>query len=153
MELAARKQRRTVSSFIEWAVEQALPLVMLPGDASSGPIDLAHASVILWDPDEADRLAKLGLYYPDLLTYDEQVLWKRIQECEALWLVDFNQLRGLPPQEQDTKLCYPALRLHWEWLKKMAAGEDDMSILLEPEDPRKTASPDLMITRQSCGQQ
>ena len=74
-ELAARRQRRTVSSFIEWAIEQALSLVMLPGDPSSEPIDLEYASIVLWDPDEADRLAKLGLYYPDLLTYDEQVLW------------------------------------------------------------------------------
>ena len=140
-ELAARRQRRTVSSFIEWAIEQALSLVMLPGDTSSGHIDLEHASALLWDPDEADRLVKLGLYYPDLLTYDEQVLWKLIQECEALWLVDFNQRRGLLPHEQDTKLLYPALRKHWEALKKVAAGEADISILPGPEEARISRIP------------
>jgi len=80
-ELAARRQRRTVSSFIEWAIEHALPAVRL----EEGPpevTDLDLASVILWDPDEADRLAKLALYYPGLLTYEEEVLWKLIQECD-----------------------------------------------------------------------
>ena len=153
-ELAARKQRRTVSSFIEWAVEQALPLVMLKGDSSSGHSDLLHASVILWDPIAADRLAKLGLYSPDLLTYGEQVLWKLIQECEPLWLVAFNQRKTLPPQEQDKVLLYPALRLHWEALQKVAAGEADISILPGQEEARKSrGSRDECQRPESCGPQ
>jgi len=136
-ELAARRQRRTVSSFIEWAIEKTLSLVILD-EGTQGASDLELASVVLWDPDEADRLAKLGLYYPDLLTYDEQVLWKLIQECEVLWLVDFNHRRGLPPQEKDAMLLYPVLRTHWEALKKVAAGEADISILpRRPEEPPK----------------
>ena len=150
-ELAARRQRRTVSSFIEWAIEQALSLVMLPGDPSSEPIDLEYASIVLWDPDEADRLAKLGLYYPDLLTYDEQVLWKLIQECEALWLVDFNQRRSLPPREKDAMLLYPLLRTHWEALKKVAAGEADIGIL--PRRPEEPPIPPTRLARTRVGDQ
>src|SRR5438309_11403225 len=76
-ELAARKQRRTASSFIEWAIEQALSQVELD--------DKTHDTVtseagLLWDTDEAERLVKLGLCYPALLTYDEQLLWKLIRE-------------------------------------------------------------------------
>jgi hypothetical protein len=129
--LAARRQRRTVSSFIEWAIEHALPAVRL----EEGPpevTDLDLASVILWDPDEADRLAKLALYYPGLLTYEEEVLWKLIQECDALWREDFNPRRSVPPQEKEAKLLYPVLRTHWEALKKVAAGEADLSILPRP---------------------
>jgi hypothetical protein len=127
-ELAARIQRRTVSSFIEWAVEQALSRVNLP-DLTQGEISIESAASILWDPDEADRLARLGFYYPELLTYDEQVLWKLIQECEALWRRSFNHRMSLPWYERETMLLYPALRQHWEALKKVAAGEADRSIL------------------------
>jgi hypothetical protein len=130
-ELAARRQRRTVSSFIEWAIEHALPDVRLEeGPPQANDLDLA--SVILWDPDEADRLAKLALYYPGLLTYEEEVLWKLIQECDALWREDFNHRRSVPPQEKDAMLLYPVLRTHWEALKKVAAGEADLSILPRP---------------------
>jgi uncharacterized protein (DUF1778 family) len=127
-ELAARKQRRTVSSFIEWAIEHALSDVILKEDAH-GAINVDLAAFDLWDPHEADRFAKLALYYQDLLTYDEEVLWKLIRECDVLWRDDFNHRRGLPPQEKDAMLLYPILRTHWEALQKVAAGEADRSIL------------------------
>src|SRR5215467_4773736 len=79
-ELAARKQRRTVSSFIEWAIEQALSHVELDDEKT-----VAQEAGILWDTDEAYRVSKLGLRYPALLTYDEQVLWKLIREYLGGW--------------------------------------------------------------------
>src|SRR5262245_57970471 len=69
-ELAARKQRRTVSSFIEWAIEQALSHVELDDKTHD---TVTHAAEALWHTDEPYRLTKLGLSYPDLLTYDEQL--------------------------------------------------------------------------------
>src|SRR5215475_1639204 len=127
-ELAARKQRRTVSSFIEWAIERALSDVILAVDADE-VVNLDLASALLWDPDEADRLAKLALYCPDLLTYDEEVLWKLIEECEALWRDNSNPRKNVPPKAKDEMLRYPALRTHWETLQKVAAGEADPSVL------------------------
>ena len=147
--LAARKQRRTVSSFIEWAIERALSNVIL-GEDPDQVIDLDLASATLWDPDEADRFAKLALYYPDLLAFDEEVLWKLIQECEALWRGNFNLRRDLPPKEKDEMLLYPELRTHWETLKKVAAGEADPSILPRRREvsPAPPAPPtDLVPTR------
>jgi hypothetical protein len=134
-ELAARRQRRTVSSFIEWAIEHALSDVIL-GEDAHGPVNVDLAAFFLWDPHEADRFAKLALYYPELLTYDEEVLWKLIRECEVLWCNDVNHRRGLPPQENDAMLLYPLLRTHWEVLQKVAAGEEDISMLpRRPEEP------------------
>ena len=83
-ELAARKHRRTVSSFIEWAIQGALEKIVLR-EAKGDDRTVGNQSEILWDVDEPDRLAKLGLYYPELLTHDEQVLWKLVRECEWLW--------------------------------------------------------------------
>jgi hypothetical protein len=131
---------RTVSSFIEWAIERALSHVILAVDADE-VVNLDLASAILWDPDEADRFAKLALYYPDLLTYEEEVLWKVIEECEALWRDDFNHRRGLPLREKVAMLRYPALRTHWETLNKVAAGEADPSIL-----PQRPGAPPIPIT-------
>jgi hypothetical protein len=141
-ELAARKQRRTVSSFIEWAIEQALSHVTLDEDKD---VKVIAASTRLWDPDEADRFAKLALSYPQLLTYEEQVLWKLIQECKGLWRrvppsvtspVE-TIMRHLASMEAPRVLDYPQLRAHWEALKQVAAGEADKNILPLLEDPQK----------------
>src|SRR5919201_1551935 len=69
-ELAARTQRRTVSSFIEWAIERALdhiPLREHRSGSDAREVTLGEEAEKLWDVDEADRLARLGLYYPELL--------------------------------------------------------------------------------------
>jgi len=121
-ELAARKQRRTVSSLIEWAIEQALSHVELDDKTHD---TVTQASSVLWDPDEADRLAKLGLYYPDLLTYDEQVLWKLIQEYKVLWHEAPEGQGCGEGQVKGKRLSFGDLRYEWEMLKKVAAGEAD----------------------------
>jgi hypothetical protein len=151
-ELAARKQRRTVSSFIEWAIDQALYLVDWPIDDEIGPpAKLMDAAPRLWDPDEADRFARLALYYPDILTYDEQVLWKLIEECEALWLVDLEKRKGYRASSVEDWLLYPALRKHWEALKKVANGDADRSILPEPEEAHESRSIYERKMRESFG--
>src|SRR5262245_49662003 len=124
-ELAARKQRRTVSSFIEWAIEQALSQVVLDDQTRQTVLNAAGQ---LWDPDEADRLVSLGCGYPDLLTYDEQVLWKLIRE----WL------RVRTGSQAEVTQYMPQLRKHWDAFKKVAAGEADARIL-----PLQVAGPSV----------
>jgi len=72
-ELAARKQRRTLSSFIEWAIEQSLAEVKLTERST-----IADEAPALWDVDECDRFIKLALHDEGLLNYREQVLWKHL---------------------------------------------------------------------------
>jgi hypothetical protein len=72
-ELAARKQRRTLSSFIEWAIEQSLAEVKLTETST-----IADEAPALWDVDECDRFIKLALHDEGLLNYREQVLWKHL---------------------------------------------------------------------------
>lgn len=81
-ELAARRQRRTLSSYIEWSIEDSLKRAEL---AVGGGKTLAEEALALWDVDEADRFAKLALRHPDLLTHEEQVLWKFIREHGGMW--------------------------------------------------------------------
>lgn len=86
-ELAARKQRRTVSSFIEWAVEQSFKEVKLyqgTGYNGDGDITIEHAAAGLWDVDDAERFVRLAINYSDLLTHDEQVRWKVLSDSGIL---------------------------------------------------------------------
>ncbi len=85
-EISARKQRRSLANFIEWAVEQALGKVILAEISDiNGQYDrsvLDEASK-LWDLEPSDRFIKLAERYPDLLTYEEQLIWKAIHEMTA----------------------------------------------------------------------
>ena len=121
-ELAARKQRRTLSSFIEWAIEATLERDTYSYDSATGPIGATWAEVVndLWDVDERDRFVLLARNMPSLLTHDEQVLWKLIKETPYVWKthptigpgIDFDRLRE----------CWPVLNA-------VARGEADRSTL------------------------
>lgn len=79
--LAARKQRHTMSRFIAWALKEALGEVVL-GQGTEATT-LAQEAEALWDTDAVGRLVKLGDKYPALLSYEEQVVWKRIKEARC----------------------------------------------------------------------
>lgn len=77
-ELAGRSQRRTKSSFIEWAVSQAI------GDVFSD-----KKATLLWRLTPAQRLEALYEWAPELLTFDEQCL---IAEARAKAQSDCSQV-------------------------------------------------------------
>lgn len=85
-EIAARKQRRSLANFIEWSLEQALGAVKLVeseefnGKYNRSVLDEANK---LWDLEPSDRLIKLAENYPDLLNYEEQLIWKAIFDVSA----------------------------------------------------------------------
>ncbi len=140
-ELAGRKQRRSLTSFIKWAIEKGLNDVLLKeesysvnpdggGEQYQPEITIAKAAADLWDVDEADRFIKLALRFPDLLTHEEQVLWKLIRENGYLWR---GALTG-PEQKRTWTICQSAfhferLRAHWSTFVAVARGEQDRSAL------------------------
>jgi hypothetical protein len=132
-ELAARSQRRTKSSFIEWAVEQALRSVKVEGTQSPFDEDLktiAHLAPDLWDVDEADRLAKLAFHAPALMTHEDQILWKLVKENGQLWLGGFSPHNDeWTWQVRPDNLRWSILRIHWETFKAVAAGNKPRSEL------------------------
>ena len=121
-ELAARKQRRTLSSYIEWAIEHSLKTIILT-DKTQGDND-ACLNILgndLWDVDESDRVVLLALHCPDLLSFDEQVQWKVICEARdkdyklAFWMERNGSDRG--------KIFQSEIRRCWDDIKKYASGE------------------------------
>ncbi|MGB6797898.1 MAG: hypothetical protein WBE48_15380 [Xanthobacteraceae bacterium] len=119
-ELAARKQRRTLSSFIEWAIEESLKNTHLD-DRGQFSESIASLSADLWDVDEPDRFAKLAFLYPEMLTHDEQVLWKLIRENGFLWAGHFdNETKEWTWSVKPNSLVIEHLRKHWEAFRSVA---------------------------------
>ena len=119
-EIAARKQRRTLSSFIEWAIQESLSTVNLveedgdDQDSYRRALSVWGATDYLWDVDQADRLVKLATHFPDLLTYEEQAIWKIINEETYLFLP---QPKGAQVLQKDL------LRVIWDDLQAYANRE------------------------------
>ncbi|MDO9011635.1 MAG: hypothetical protein Q7U78_07475 [Gallionella sp.] len=132
-ELAARKQRRTLSSFIEWAIQDSLERVKIyEGNGYNGDIDVyvGAEAAILWDVDDSDRFAKLAVRYPDLLTHEEQILWKLIKENGLLWRGNWRGSNGeFQWKVEESSLIFERLRDHWEIFNKVASGESPKSAL------------------------
>jgi hypothetical protein len=132
-ELSARRHRRTLSNYIEWAIEQSFKNVLLREnpEAPHLNVSIAQRANTLWDVYEADRFIKLTEECPDLLTHEEQILLKLIHACDFLWrkpdetLVS-NDRRWLSPE---THLIFERLREHWDAFKAVAKGDADISTL------------------------
>lgn len=123
-ELAARQQRRTVSSFIEWAIEASLSKVEIAEKTS-----IASKAEDLWDVLHPDRFVNLADKYGHLLNHEEQILWKLIEECGPLWKPDdqFDPMyRHFPAMGM---LDIPLLRKHWDKFLSVARGEASADIL------------------------
>ena len=125
-DLAARTQRRTTSGFIEWAIEQSMNNIVVKfGDDYQRT--LADEASKLWDVDEADRLAKLAMNYPGLLTHDEQVIWKLIIENDAFW--DSSYSTKWDSMMMEKKIKYRLIRDIWDTLKAVAKGDANIGEL------------------------
>jgi hypothetical protein len=124
-ELAARKQRRPLSSYVEWAIEQSLSQVHLEEDFNNNTVSVADAERMhhLWDLDEADRIVRLAVTYPELLTHEEQMVWKLIRENGLLWK---GKYAGDPPQwtwqVEESSILWDRLREYWPILLAVANG-------------------------------
>ena len=80
-EIAARKQRRSLANFVEWAIEEALKGVPLAeADINGNRPTVANVATQLWALNEPERLRNLATHYPELLSYDEQLVWRVINE-------------------------------------------------------------------------
>lgn len=144
-ELAALKQRRTVSSFIEWAIEDSLGRVYLQeGGFNNDPgTSVADVATKLWDVDDADRFAKLALSYPDLLTHEEQKRWKLIRENGYLWKGNNgkNGDKEWTWQVEEDSLCFDRLRACWDDFCAVARGEASRDTLPTWADGKPVVKP------------
>lgn len=126
-ELASRKQRRTLSSYIEWAVEASLKNVNLyEGTGYNGDhnVTVDEEANQLWDVDDAERFIKLAIYYPSLLTHEEQERWKMLMDSQILDPGRSRDANGRTQWETATleDVVYPVIRNYWQQLIEAHAG-------------------------------
>lgn len=82
-EIAARKQRRSLANFVEWAIAEGLKEVSLAEDFNGNRQTVDDAATQLWALDEPVRLINLATHFHELLSYDEQLIWRVICEHSA----------------------------------------------------------------------
>lgn len=92
-EVASRVQKRNLTNYIEWAIEHSLEAV-----AMSNGKTLAELYSELWDVNEVDRFLKLAFYYPELMTYEEQEIFKVITD-------NFNYLKKDSSELSDNNIA------------------------------------------------
>ena len=140
-ELAAAKHRRTLSSFIEWAIEDSLHRVKLregTGYNNDEGTTISDEAESLWDVDDADRFAKLAFKYPDLLTHEEQKRWKLIRENGLLWRGDYAANHKWKWRVREDGLILERLREYWDLFCAVARGEKSASVLPVAADKKET---------------
>lgn len=149
-ELAARLHRRTLSSYIEWSIKEALDSEALR--SNEGIQDsIGTEAEFLWDVDDADRFAKLALRYPHLLTHEEQVRWKLIRENGYLWKGSYaGRRKEWSWTVDEASFIYPRLREHWAAFCRAAdtgQGKDKLPTWVKTEPikppPSKTGFDDI----------
>ena len=120
-EIAARRQRRSLANFVEWAIEQALTSVPI-NDRGETVMD---ASGQLWALDEPDRLINLAFKYPDLLSYDEQLIWRVI--CDHS--VYGKEMKMIIRFKHDEGMDMGLVRACWQEIKAYALDSGAMEEL------------------------
>jgi len=136
-ELVARKQRRTLSSFVEWAIEQAVSQETVQvrcgyDNLENQEITALKATASVWDVDEADRFIKFAETCPELLNFNEEHLWKTIKETPYFFLhVEKNNKLSstLSWDPVSSNIWYQRVRDCWDLLQKIADGQESRESL------------------------
>lgn len=134
-ELAAGKERRSLSSFVEWCVEQQTKEVLLVTknefDYSSGEINITDksaydVSIDIWEPEYADSFVRRSIFYEKLLTVEELVAWRIIQDAPYLWTVyyDHDAKRWKWLTNTFNKIDKFELRKIWPTILAAASGDE-----------------------------
>ena len=121
-EIAARKQRRSLANFVEWAIEQALKSTYIddPIDFNNQGVTVVDASSKLWHLDESDRLVGLALNYPELMTYDEQLIWRVICTYTTYDKTLKDRDGFMRKDGDDIDYDWPLVRSCWAEIKEFA---------------------------------
>jgi len=143
-ELGARAQRRTKSSFIEWAIANSLEDVDVPASGwNNEPLRLAHQAEQLWRVDEPDRVAALALTTPSLMTHEEQLIWRFVRENGFLWRGKYGAENRWVWDIKEDNLILERLRTHWDAFRQVALEGADEELLPKWQEFRHSLDDDL----------
>lgn len=110
-ELAARRERRSLTNFVEWAIDRALREVEL-----AAGMNAAEASEKLWGHSEWERLRRLSEHCPDLLFHGEKQLVDTVQTFTLPGVQKPSFMLGDNVNNSLVEHC-------WDTLKAFASGK------------------------------
>lgn len=144
-EIAARVQRRTKSSFIEAAIDEAVHRIPLePRGNPQYTTTVGEDADRLWHVRAHERLIALAQIAPHLMTMDEQEIWAVICEYGFFWRGKW-VTEGF--EESWSWECEPAKLItervadSWNKIVEVAQGKAETTILPEYEKRRATEVP------------
>jgi hypothetical protein len=138
LEILAREQRRSITSLVEWVINDALRTHLRISYSTDkiqteggGTYRRSYDEFVLdylWDSDEVIRLIKLADYNPDLLTYEENKVWNLIQENAFYWVgkLDEKKDRFIWDTSDISSLRIQIVQAHFQELKEVANSQKDM---------------------------
>jgi hypothetical protein len=132
LELLAIKQKRTLSSVIEWIVDLALRLEetehldchISTEEGKYKPGRLYDMMEWLWDTEEVMQLVKKGLHCRSLLNFEEETVWKIIWNDARFWRVWSEDGEQVLPKSIHT-LDKLFLLGNWNVIQKILEGKVD----------------------------
>lgn len=76
-ELAAGRERRPLSSLIEWVLERAMRDYEVATEQGQ-PVSAWRVAELCWHPDPIWRLQLLAQRFPDFMTFEEKTRWQAV---------------------------------------------------------------------------
>lgn len=118
-EIAARVQRRSLTNYIEWAIEESLNNIVLSPSGET----VEYMAQGLWDIYEHERFIKLALQYPELLNYEEQLIWKIVSDPSY----GFISVTSSPLRNKSNPKIFrlDVLMELWDEVIKASMGDED----------------------------
>lgn len=83
-ELLAARERRTLSSLTEWVMERAVKEIPVTTDDADKPVTAWKIADECWRERDGDRIYRLAINYPELLTYDEKKIFDIMCDLEII---------------------------------------------------------------------
>ena len=129
--MAAAKCRRTLSSFTEWAIEEALKQVNVGNKGETAYKVMED----VWDIEEGYRFHEYARKCSKLLTPEEEKLWKVIKEAgkvhsHCIEIYANSEPRYIPPDWSWERV----VNMFFDDFKKCAAGKLDEGKLYKKID-------------------
>lgn len=131
VDFISRVQRRTISNYIEHCLAEAIDREQYEGRAVN------DVMAEIWDVDETERFINLCLALPNVLTYEEEVLWKLIRENGYFWEKPVN---GSLSMNNKKSVRMQRVKDYWQILLNVSKNNIPASYL--PTSPDGKANPE-----------
>ncbi len=118
LELLAQERGETLTEVVTWAVSEMF------GTEQVGLLRFATGESMatrvldrVWSPHEHERVVRLGMYFPELMSARQRHLWSRVRESRKYW-----KSGSAPSHPEPDDVDWSVLARDWPGLTRAAEG-------------------------------